>query len=695
MGGAAGHMRHPFDLEDIQTGKDLVSFFKKAAASINNRNPCVKIDGSNPSFKLVDGPNGKEFAVDRASMKEIDISGITKDRIGERFPPGHGMRAAITLLLNIFNEAIPDITTELKTLGLWDDPTVFFNSEYVEGTTNVTEYDENFIAIHGVNQFYERVAKSGASKGNKRPGAPRPKDSFGKPIKDPSYEIPYDEKVLERLVRKVTPIAEKYGFKIYTCIPAYYMKGEKPDFSETLNTNFEIIFDPASPPLEGPLSEWLKAAQNQKFETVTLSSGKVVTAMNKDLYVSLVRDKKPVTELIPSREDVKKALDSAVFWHAMRLLGNDILKKLDSPMGALVAQEATKTHEGVVLRDPKISPHPVKITGEFIVSGMGSDIMTRHLPKEEPPPLTVSGAKVALIPGKFKPPHLGHLKMVEHYSKIAGPDGRVIILVSPIAKKYGEQGNEISVEDSVKIWELYVSFAGLENVKALRSPKNSPVGSAFDFVANEENNPDYAQSGDSVILGTSSKGGDQSRFAGNVEKYAREGVDVVNPMEYVFKDFTKHSDNYSALLEAEENYEIKASMPSVVEGKDHMNFHGSDMRYLAGLANQSDAAALLFRDFIPSGLDYTRVLQIMGAEELEKKTLTMEHLFSLVDEILQEKYVSLKCKEKDKDEEDEEVTEESTASGGAGAPGLSGAPGPIGSRKKTKRKQPSLIREKD
>ena len=124
---------------------------------IAGKNPCVKIDGSNPSFKLVDGPNGKEFAVDRASMKEIDISGITVDRINERFPPGHGMRAAITLLLDIFNEALPKITSELKTLGLWDDSTKFFNTEYVEGTTNVTEYDENFIAIHGINQFYESI----------------------------------------------------------------------------------------------------------------------------------------------------------------------------------------------------------------------------------------------------------------------------------------------------------------------------------------------------------------------------------------------------------------------------------------------------------------------------------------------------------------------------------------------------------
>jgi len=474
-----------------------------------------------------------------------------------------------------------------------------------------------------------------------------------------------------------------------------------------------------------------------------LSSGKVVDAMNKDLYVSLVRDQKSITELIPDREDVVKARDSAVFWHTMRRLGNDILKKLDSPMGPLVVADAARTHEGVVLRDPKVSPYPVKITGEFIVSGMGSSIMTRHLPKEEPPAeAPVTGTKVALVPGKFKPPHVGHLKMVEHYSNLVGPGGRVVILVSPIPQKYGDQGNEVSVEDSINIWNLYTGFVGLDNVKTIRSSKNSPVGTSFDFVANEDNNPDYAQPGDSVVLGASSKGGDQSRFAGNVEKYAREGVEVVNPMDFVFEDFTKHSDNYSAILEAEENYEIKAGMPSITSGKDYMNFHGSDMRYLAGLASRSEAAALLFRDFIPGGLDHTKVLQIMGAEELEKKTLTMEHLFSLVETLLiekkkrpskrsvkkaeigLEKSAAKKGLKKGSEEWDKYVygglrdigwkppkeleEEEATGPGlpieagaaeqyvdEATAAAIGGYPAAIGKRKKGKRTRPSLIREED
>ena len=49
MGGAAGHMRHPFDLQRVQSGNDLIRIFEdlksyaqKAAQDIN-----VKIDGIN------------------------------------------------------------------------------------------------------------------------------------------------------------------------------------------------------------------------------------------------------------------------------------------------------------------------------------------------------------------------------------------------------------------------------------------------------------------------------------------------------------------------------------------------------------------------------------------------------------------------------------------------------------------------
>ena len=153
---AIQHMDHPFDLSSVKDGNDLIDFFKKAIKSLKDGKASLKIDGVNTTFKLVDGPRGKEFAGDRGSLSPIDIQGITVDKVSGRFPEGHGLGVAYTNLLNIFNESLPDIENELKILGMYDNSTLTFNTEYVNGKTNVLEYDHDFLAIHNVGQIYEK-----------------------------------------------------------------------------------------------------------------------------------------------------------------------------------------------------------------------------------------------------------------------------------------------------------------------------------------------------------------------------------------------------------------------------------------------------------------------------------------------------------------------------------------------------------
>ena len=153
MGAAGGHMPHPFDLPKVKDGNDLINFFKEAIKSLKENKWTLKIDGVNASFKLIDGPRGKEFAGDRASLNPLDIQGLTANNLNRRFEEGHGMIEAYNNLLNIFNQSIPDIMDELKVLGMWDNPTLFFNTEYVEGQTNVLEYDHDFLAIHNLGQI--------------------------------------------------------------------------------------------------------------------------------------------------------------------------------------------------------------------------------------------------------------------------------------------------------------------------------------------------------------------------------------------------------------------------------------------------------------------------------------------------------------------------------------------------------------
>ena len=337
-GGAAGHMAHPFDLPSTKTGNDLINFFKKSVSSVTKNPPSVKIDGVNASFRLIDTEEGKEFALDRGSMKPLDLQGITIDKLLDRFGEGHGMVNAGQKLLSIMNEAIPDIEPELKKLGLWENANRFFNTEFVEGQTNVLQYDNDFLAIHGINEFFQATPRRRASK-----------------------EVNYNPKVLQSLIDKLNKFAKPYGFKVYGSVPAELTKN--PNFENVLSKNFNVIV--GTEKTSKPLRQFLADAKNPFGDMIILQDGKKVGALSKFVYMQILNGV-PVDTFVKDESDYQKAIDGAVIYHATRLLGDELLTTLTSPMGDV------KYHEGIVIRDPKFHDKPVKITGEFIVGGMAS-----------------------------------------------------------------------------------------------------------------------------------------------------------------------------------------------------------------------------------------------------------------------------------------------------------------------------------
>ena len=577
-GGAAGHMAHPFDLPGVNTGSDLLDFFEKAKKFIDGKNPsAVKIDGVNVSFKVV-GDENKQFAVDRGSMKEIDISGITMDRVDQRFPEGHGMRPAIKTLLTILNSAIGDIEPELKDLGMWDEPSRFLNAEYVAGTTNVTAYDDNFLAIHGLNQFFSRVAKSGPSKDNIRPGLERREGQTGFAI-----EVPYKKSTMDRLVKKLQPYAEEYGFKVYSSVPANKKEDLNIDFSDVLSQPFTVKLSDDRE-ITKSLGDWLKEAKNPRYKSIKLANGKRTHPLHKQLYLNILKGETPVVDMIEDK-DAEDAIYGAVIMHATRMLGNEILNALTSPMGDVM------DHEGVVLRDEKLfGPNPVKITGEFIVgnlaSGFGNIKEEEVVDAEQPEPAPVSGKSIALVPGSFKPPHAGHLAMVQQY---AANHDEVLVLISRPLKKQRTlaDGTVISAGDAKKMWEILLG--SVPNVDVQISNQASPISAVYEYIGDEGPlNP-----GDVITLGCSSKGCDYNRWRG-AGKYIKDGVQFKDP-EATAVDPARHSQEYMNILSQSP---VGENMPSVLDSKkDPADFHASDMRYLLGVATKMPEAVELLDDF--------------------------------------------------------------------------------------------------
>ena len=426
--GTPGHMNHPFDVNWVNTGEDLIKFFNDVADILQIKPSSIKWDGINVSFKLVTDEDGKKsFRMDRGTSSSESVIGMTAADAYKKWPEGHGMPPAIETLLSIFNKALPRIKSELEALGMWDDSTKFFNTEYLgEGGSNVIQYGKNILAIHGINQFYEKKAQAHRIKkgiGMNRPGLKRPVDpETEKPIEAKSIELNYNRKALNTLIAKVQPIAEEYGFFILGDVATE--NAEPIDFQHTLDKPLSIHMTEDSVQTFS-LREWLQDAINPRSKRIVTKEGKKIGALSKQVYVAVLNDV-PLLEWLETKEDVEWAINGAVFYDATRKLGNDVKKSLkvsnevhnmlgwEEKMGDIV------NHEGIVLRDPSFGEKPVKITGEFILEGMASTHGDHQqtLAKQavsEPKEGEYGKRIIAIYPGRYQPMGRHH---VEVYQKL-------------------------------------------------------------------------------------------------------------------------------------------------------------------------------------------------------------------------------------------------------------------------------------
>ena len=349
-GGAAGHMAHPFNLINVNSGKDLKNIFEKTAQSLQSNPGSVKIDGVNSSIRLIDLDGQKQFVMDRGSKKALDIKGITKADLEDRFKQGHGMVKVGGEVLDMFNEALPSIEADLKKLGAWDDPNILFNMEYVSGKTNVQDYGSNFIAIHGLNRMETKEVQGKRQMLTKR---------F-------STEFNYDKPALQSLLDNLAPTAKEKGFEVYGSVPTK-MKNN-PNFGAALSKTYTIKSNKENKTQS--LDKWLSELNDipeKDFIFINVNGvKKKVGAVSKQVYINLLQGNN-IDELFENEEDKQKAIEGFITYLATEKLGDEILKVLDSPMGSV------ENHEGVVIRDEKISKVPFKITGKFILGGMVSD----------------------------------------------------------------------------------------------------------------------------------------------------------------------------------------------------------------------------------------------------------------------------------------------------------------------------------
>lgn len=337
-GGAAGHMAHLFDLDEVVSGNDLIDAANKTTEWLATNESSVKIDGVNASLRFVNLDNKYQFVLDRGSNKLLDVKGITKSDLKDRFGEGHGFLKIGAEIIDIFNASIPYIKNELKDLGVINNPNVLFNCEYVSGKTNVQDYQDSFIAIHGLLEM-KQVS----------------------PTKRQSVPYDYDKSELDLLIEHMNKVAPKYGFKVVGSVGSKL--DNKININSILSKSYIINYTPLKKESK-TLKNWLQVADVPKNKKIKLLDGTKVDVLSKKVFM-YINDGGVLNKMFEEKDYNDVIMAWATYLFTM-LYGDIVLQNSSSELGK------GDTQEGIVIKNKLNGGKPYKLTGKFIINSLNT-----------------------------------------------------------------------------------------------------------------------------------------------------------------------------------------------------------------------------------------------------------------------------------------------------------------------------------
>ena len=587
-GGVAGHLAHLYDNRGL-------TFEKMAevltAASRGQLAGTEKTDGFNVYLGFKNGH--ARAARNKGDMQKGGMNAI--DLAMREFQGGSKVKEVYVDAFNAFEAAVASLSDQEKVEIFGVDGEIFYNSEIMgPGASNVINYDSDVITIHDAghkryDSDADKVVSADVEEASK--ALDKVVDRFEQATQGKKFDI--QKTALVNLQK----LDGDYDLKI--TLEKIKKAGFEGDMSieEFLNQNLLEDVQEKFPSLNDDLKQQIVDRILKTEGSLTLTQiyralgGNDKTKEQVKKYVQ--SGNKTISKLIWPIEDaihdftvaMLEGLESAYVLDNAKELGR-LKKEVETAIKSIQAYQGPgqeMAHEILAKQLRKIKHldnissvaegfvfeydgQLYKFTGNFapINQILGLFRFGRggvKIPRVDEAASTKE--TVAIVPGAFKPPHRGHLDMVKHYADNAD---RVVVMVSPKSRKC-PSGQDVSQDMSIAIWELYLNKSGLNNVEVIPSPHPSPVRSAYEYVETT------AQPGENVILGTSTKGGDQSRFAKNVQAYAKEGVRILDPMKFAFDPVGEQLSACDFRSSAESS-DISRFLPSGVEPQDVLDILG-------------------------------------------------------------------------------------------------------------------------
>lgn len=641
MGGAAGHMAHLHENTWLTFG-EIKSFLTQVASA--ELSPIEKVDGQNIFFRWT--PGGIMCARNAGHMKKGGID----EAAYRAMWAGHPAEDAFIQGFEKIKAALENLSTEGQEAFKTSQPNSyrFCNTEIMfPENANLINYDGNYIVLHNLKE----VAVDGGklidvevfNAGDKEFDAIVSSLSDVEKTADAKEWQLFGPKFVELnniadggALETVTSALDAIGYsdsdKLFKMVKDALLPelktGNIPEDKINLMMKRIKLISEGAESSELPAIAAIKKGLSKEQKAVITTYGSVQKARNfigkatapvakaiSDFAIEVLRGLESffVTENDAEIARIQSSLQASIT--RLEAYEGDDAEKIGEMLEKQLAklgdiENIASTIEGVIFEYPPGSKNLVKLTGSF---AMANQIIGRaaRLPSEETEteaePLNAGKSlytfdemeklleaigdqefeSVAIIGGAFKPPHLGHVAMVDHYSALAD---KVKVIISDPQSDSSQRfcGNVCLTSDmSLVLWQTLLGSRPNVTVEISSTP--SPIKVAYDSVM-----PGHPfEPGTTVYLGASVKGGDIKRFSGAVKK-ADPNLNVPNPSAFAAPAAELPS-RYVSKLNASQ---YANQMPSIRKGLDPKDFSASDLRFLLENAVQDPVARELAGYFV-------------------------------------------------------------------------------------------------